>query len=70
MAVHRGICKDNISLYTAAFKAYRRCRSMKPVEAIEEILKDVFILTALLAIIRGSPSLKAVIKSQSQHSYL
>ena len=56
LAVHRGICKDNISLYTAAFKARRRSRSIRPAEAIKEILKIVLIFTALLAILRSRPN--------------
>lgn len=53
LAVHRGICKDNLSLYTAAFKARRKSRGMRPVEAIKEILKTVLIFMALLATLRG-----------------
>jgi transposase-like protein len=48
LAIHRDICKDNLSLYLASFKAYRRCRGMKPREAIKEILKNISIFTALL----------------------
>jgi len=48
LAFHRGICRDNLSLHLA-FKAYRRSRSMKP---IKEILENILISTALLAIIK------------------
>jgi len=69
LAVHRGICKDNLSLYLAAFKTYRRCRGMKPIEAIKEILKNILISTALIAIIKNT-SLEATIQNQPQNSYL
>jgi transposase len=47
LAVHRGVCKDNLVLYLAAFKVCRRSRSMKPIDAVKEILREV--LTAPLA---------------------
>jgi transposase-like protein len=46
LAVHKSICKDNLVLYLAAFKAHRRFRSMKPIEIIKEILRNVFIFMA------------------------
>jgi len=58
LQVHRGICKDNITLYLAAFKAYMRSRGMSPVKA-KETLKLVFIFMALPAIQRKSPSPKS-----------
>ena len=62
MASHPwGICRDNLSLYLAAFKAYRRSRSMKPIEAIKEILENILIFKALLAIIKEHFSLKSTI---------
>jgi transposase len=71
LAVHRGICKDNLSLYLAAFKACRRSRGMSPEEAIKEILKTVLIFMALLAILRGHPSPETAIPGgQPQKSYL
>jgi transposase-like protein len=68
LAVHRGICRDNLSLYLASFKAYRKSRSMKPTEAIKEILKNILISTALIAIIKEHINPKATI--QPQHFYL
>ena len=61
LSVHRGICKDNLGLYLAAFEACRRSRRMSPEEAIKEILKTAFIFMALLAILRGRPSPEAAI---------
>jgi len=39
----QGICKENISLYLAAFKACRRSRRMSPLKPSREILKTVLI---------------------------
>ena len=41
LVVHRGICKDNLSLYLSVFKACGKFRGMSPVEAVKEILKIV-----------------------------
>jgi len=47
LAVHRGICKDNLTLYPAAFKTCRRLRKMKPIKAIKETIKTAIqIITA------------------------
>jgi hypothetical protein len=43
---------------------------MKPIEAIEEILENIFILTALIATIKDYISLEAAIQNQPQKSYL
>ena len=67
MAFHRGICRDNLSLHLAAFKAYRRSRSMKP---IEEILENILISTALLAIIKENFSLEATIPKPSHNTLI
>ena len=66
LAVHRGICKDNISLYTAAFKAYRRARRLKPVEALTEILRTILIYLILMATLRITQTLK----NQPNHKIL
>jgi len=58
LTVHRGVCKDNLSLYLAAFEVCRRSRGMSPKEAIKEILKTAFIFLALLTALRGLPSMK------------
>jgi len=42
---------------------------MKPIEAIKEILKNILISTALIAIIKNT-SLEATIQNQPQNSYL
>jgi len=70
LAVHRGVCKDNLSLYLAAFKACRKSRSTRPVEAIKEFLKIVLIFMALLAILRSRLSPETAARGQPQHSYL
>jgi len=54
LQVHRGICKENISLYLAAFKACRRFRGMSLMEAIKETIKTILILIGLLTIQRIS----------------
>jgi len=54
LAVHRGVCKDNLALYLAAFKVCRRSRSMKPIDAVKEVLRDV--LMAPLAVIKDCSS--------------
>jgi len=54
LAVHRGVCKDNLALYLAAFKVCRRFRSMKPIDAVKEVLRDV--LVAPLAVIKDCSS--------------
>lgn len=61
LAVHRGICKDNLTLYLSAFKACRQFRKLSPEEAVKEILKIIFIFTALLAILRNRPNPEAAI---------
>ena len=70
LAVHRVICKDNLSLYLAALKAYRRSRGMSPMEAVKEILKILVILMALLDTkeIAQAPE-KTILKGQPRHSY-
>jgi transposase-like protein len=54
LAVHRGVCKDNLALYLVAFKVCRRFRSMKPIDAVKEVLRDV--LVAPLAVIKDCSS--------------
>ena len=70
LALHRGVCKDNLSLYLAAFKACRKSRAIGPVEALQEILKILFILLALPAILRSHLSPETPTKGQPQHYYL
>lgn len=69
LAVHRGICKENLSLYLAAFKACGKSRGMRPVEAIKEILKTALIFMVLLAALRSrfNPRITPQ-KAQPQHS--
>ena len=62
LAVHRGVCKDNLSLYLSAFKACRRSRRMRPVEAVKEILKALLIVLTLPALVSRR------LKGQPQHS--
>jgi len=50
----QGICKENISLYLAAFKACRRFRGMSLMEAVKETIKTILILIGLLTIQRIS----------------
>jgi hypothetical protein len=49
----------------SCFKAYRRCRDMKLIEAVKEILKNNLIFTALLAIIKERTSLKKASEGQA-----
>jgi transposase-like protein len=51
LALHRGLCRDNLSLYLAAFKACRRSREMSPIENIEERLKTLILFFALLTLL-------------------
>jgi hypothetical protein len=53
LSIHRGICKDNISLYLAAFKACRRSRAINPIQAITETLKIIYILTATTFLVKS-----------------
>jgi hypothetical protein len=43
LSIHRGICKDNLKLYLAAFKTCRRSRTINPIQSITEIIKTKFI---------------------------
>ena len=49
-----GVCKDNLVLYLAAFKVCRRSRSMRPIDAVKEVLRAV--LVAPLAVIKDCSS--------------
>jgi len=40
-ACHRGVCKDNLRVYTVAFWVCRNSRRMKPVEALAAVLEMV-----------------------------
>ena len=62
LAVYRGICKDNLSLYLAAFKAYGRSRSMKPHRSHQGNPKERSYFHDSLAIMRDRPSLEATIQ--------
>jgi len=54
IAVYRGICKDNLTLYLAAFKTYRRLRKMKPLQAIKITIKiAIHIITATKIIVKS-----------------
>jgi transposase-like protein len=68
LALHRGISKDNLGLYLTAFKACRKARKLKPIEAIEKLLKEVIFLFLLLAIIEEA--CLSQIKPQPQNLYL
>ena len=45
LSIHRGICKDNLKLYLAAFKICRRSRTTNPIQAIIEVTKTIHIIT-------------------------
>jgi len=53
LAVHRGICKDNLTLYLAAFKAYRRFRKIKPIQAIIETIKIIYVVVATKILLKS-----------------
>ena len=53
LSIHRGICKDNLSLYLAAFKTCRRLRKMQPIQAIIETIKIIHITTATTILLKS-----------------
>ena len=54
MAIHRGIWKDNLKLYLAAFKTCRRSRNANPIQAIIEIIKTTYIITATTFLVKSA----------------
>jgi len=53
LSIHRGICKDNLKLYLAAFKTCRRSRNANPIQAIIEIIKTIYIITATTFLVKS-----------------
>jgi len=53
LSIHRGICRDNLKLYLAAFKRCRRSRNTNPIQAIIEIIKTIHIITATTFLVKS-----------------
>jgi len=53
LSIHRGICRDNLKPYLAAFKICGRSRNANPIQAIIEIIKTTYIITATTFLVKS-----------------